>query len=330
MRRRDFITLLGGAAAGWPLAARAQQTGGMRRIGILMAGAEDDPAMVARLAAFRQRLELLGWKVGNNLQIDYRWPGANVDRLQAAAAELIQLAPDVILAQSTPALVAAQRTTRIIPIVFTGVSDPVQQGFVPSLSRPGGNITGFTNYEFSIGGKWVGLLKEFSPALAHVGFMFRPATAPYSKFFVGPMEEAAMPLGVEVAALPINDDAGIEAVISSLAQRPNGGLIIATDVFIQPRRKRVVALAARYRIPAIYGQREYVEAGGLIGYGLITIEQMRGAAVYVDRVLTGTDPGDLPIQLPSKFELLLNLTAARALQREFPMNLMLRADEVIE
>jgi putative ABC transport system substrate-binding protein len=330
LKRREFITLLGGAAAAWPLAARAQQGERMRRVGVLMANAEADSAVVPRLLAFRQRLELLGWKVGSNLLIDYRWPGPDVGQLHSAAAELVKLAPDVIVTQSTPALVAAQRVTRSIPIVFVGVSDPVQQGFVTTLSHPGGNITGFTNYEFSIGGKWVGLLKEFSPALEHVGFMFKPDTAPYSKFFIKPMEEAASPLGVRVAAMPINDEAGIEDAISGIAQRPNGGLIIATDVFIQPRRKQVVELAARHRVPAIYSQREYVDAGGLIGYGLVTIEQYRGAALYVDRILKGANPGDLPIQLPTKFELLLNLTAARAIQHEFPMNLMLRADEVIE
>jgi putative ABC transport system substrate-binding protein len=328
MRRRQFINLLGGAAA-WPLAARAQHASQMRRVGVLMAAAEDDPALVARIVAFRQRLELLGWKVGTNLQIDFRWPGADVSRLQAAAGELTKLKPDVIVATSTPALAAAQRAALGVSIVFVGVSDPVQQGFVTTLSHPGGNITGFTNYEFSIGGKWVGLLKEFSPALDHIGFMFKPDTAPYSKFFVGPMEEAASPLGVRVTALPINDEAGIEAAVSSIAQRPNGGLIIATDVFILPRRKRVTELAARHRVPAIYSLREYVDAGGLMAYGLIPVEQYRAAAVYVDRILKGTNPGDLPIQLPAKFELLLNIAAARVIEHEFPINLMLRADEVI-
>jgi putative ABC transport system substrate-binding protein len=330
MKRRQFITLLGGAAA-WPLTARAQQAGRTRRIGALMAFAEDDPLSLARRAAFQQRLEQLGWRVGSNLQIDYRWPGPDIERIRAATTELLTLAPDVILANATPSLAAAQLATHSIPIVFTGVSDPVQQGFVTNLTRPGGNITGFTNYEFSIGGKWLGLLKEFSPDLAHVAFLFKPDTAPYSKYFGSAMEAAAPSLGVDVASVPINDEAGIESAISSISHRPNGGLIVATDIFLQLHRKQVVELAARYRLPAIYAQREFVEAGGLMRYGeLNNIDQFRGAAVYVDRILKGTNPGDLPIQLPTKFELLLNLTAARQLEREFPMNLMLRADEVIE
>jgi len=295
-----------------------------------MATAEDDPLSLARRAAFQHRLEQLGWRVGSNLQIDYRWAGPDIERLRAAAAELLKLAPDVILAQSTPSLAVAQLATHSTPIVFTGVSDPVQQGFVPNLMHPGGNITGFTNYEFSVGGKWVDLLKEFSPALAHVAFIFKPDTAPYSKFFGSSMEAAAPSLGVDVASMPINDEAGIESAISGISHRPNGGLIVATDVFLLVHRKQVVELAARYRLPAIYAQREFVEAGGLMRYGDINIEQYRGAAVYVDRILKGTNPGDLPIQLPTKFELLLNLTAARQLEREFPVNLMLRADEVIE
>jgi putative ABC transport system substrate-binding protein len=295
-----------------------------------MASAENDSISLARRAAFQQRLQQLGWRVGSNLQIDYRWSGPDIERLRAGAAELLKLSPEVILAHSTPGLAAAQPATHSTPIVFTGVSDPVQQGFVTSMTHPGGNITGFTNYEFSIGGKWVGLLKEFSPALAHAAFIFNPDTAPYSKFFGSSMEAAAPSLGVDVASVPINDEAGIESAISSISHRPNGGLIVATDVFLAQHRKQVVELAARYRLPAIYAQREFVDAGGLMRYGDINIEQYRGAAVYVDRILKGTNPGDLPIQMPTKFELVLNLTAARQLEREFPMNLMLRADEVIE
>jgi putative ABC transport system substrate-binding protein len=333
VRRRDFIGLLGGAAAGplllWPLAARGQ-AGRVRRVAVLSAIAADDPQSSERRAAFQKRLEQLGWKIGVNLQIDYRYPGFNAERLRADATELMRLAPDVIFAQATPALAAAQEATRTIPIVFTGVSDPVQQGFVTSLAHPDGNITGFTNYEFSIGGKWIELLKQFSPELTHIGFLFNPDASPYSKFYFAAMEEAAPLFGVAMVALSVKSDAEIEPALSSIARQSNGGLILATDVFLQPRRKEVAALAARYRLPAIYSQREFVDAGGLMRYGDINIEQYRGAAVYVDRILKGANPGDLPIQLPTKFELVLNLSAAKELGREFPLSLLVRADEVVE
>jgi putative ABC transport system substrate-binding protein len=329
LNRREFITLLGGAAAAWPLAARAQAER-VRRVAALSGNAADDPLTSERRAAFQKRLEQLGWKIGGNLQIDYRYPGVSGERLRADAAELIRLQPDVIFAEGTPALAAAQEATRSIPIVFRGVSDPVQQGFVTSFAHPGGNITGFTNYEFSIAGKWIELLKQFSPELTHIGFLFNPEAAPYSKFYFASMEAAAPSFSLAVAALAVKTDADIEPALSRIARQPNGGLIIATDVFLTPRRKEVVALAARYRLPAVYAQREWIEAGGLMRYGDINIEQYRGAAVYVDRILKGANPGDLPIQLPTKFELVLNLSAARGLGREFPLSLLVRADEVVE
>ena len=326
MRRRDFITLLGGAAA-WPLAARAQQ---VRRVAALMGSAADDSLAPERRAAFQKRLEQLGWKIGGNLQIDYRYPGANAERLRNEAAELIKLQPDVIFADSTPALAAAQEATQTIPIVFAGVSDPIEQGFVASFAHPGGNITGFTNYEFSIAGKWIELLKQFSPELTHVGFLFSPEAAPQSTFYFAAMEGAAPLFGVTVSAFPVKSEGEIEPALASIARQPNGGLVIAPDGFLLPRRKEVVALAARHRLPAVYPYREWVEAGGLMCYALIFLERYRGAAAYVDRILKGAKPGDLPIQLPTKFELVLNLTAAKELGREFPLSLLVRADELIE
>ena len=326
LKRRDFITVLGGAAAAWPLAARAQQ---VRRVAALSSAA-DDPLSPERRAAFQKRLEQLGWKIGGNLQIDYRYPGPNPERLRTEAAELIKLQPDVIFADSTPALAAAQEATRTIPIVFTGVSDPIEQGFVTSFAHPGGNITGFTNYEFSIAGKWIELLKQFSPELTHVGFLFNPEAAPQSTFYFAAMEGAAPLFGVTVSALPVKSEAEIEPALASIARQTNGGLVIAPDGFLLPRRKEVVALAARHRLPAVYPYREWIEAGGLMCYALIVLERYRGAAAYVDRILKGAKPGDLPIQLPTKFELVLNLTAAKELGREFPLSLLVRADELLE
>ena len=327
LKRRDFITLLGGAAAAWPLAASAQQ---VRRVAALFSSGAEDPLAPERRAAFQKRLEQLGWKIGGNLQIDYRYPGSNADRLRTEAAELIKLQPDVIFVDSTPALAAAQEATRTIPIVFAGVSDPIEQGFVTSFAQPGGNITGFANYEFSIAGKWIDLLKQFSPDLTHVGFLFNPEVAPQSKFYFAAMEGAAPLFGVTVSALPVKSDAEIEPALASIARQPNGGLVIAPDGFLLPRRKEVVALAARHRLPAVYPYREWIEAGGLMCYALIFLERYRGAAAYVDRILKGAKPGDLPIQLPTKFELVLNLTAAKKLGREFPLSLLVRADEVVE
>jgi putative ABC transport system substrate-binding protein len=328
MRRRDFIMLLGGAAAVWPITAIGQGNPA-RRVAALMGSAADDPLSSERRAAFQKRLEQLGWKVGGNLQIDYRYPGVNIERLRSDAAELVKLAPDVIFAQSTQALAAAQAATRSIPIVFAGVSDPVQQGFVASLAHPGGNFTGFANYEFSIAGKWLELLKQFVPELTHVGFLFGPGAGP-SKFFVASLEVAAPSLGVTVATLAVKNDADIEPALAGIARQASGGLIVGIDTFIQARRKEVVAFAARYRLPVVCPQRDWIEAGGLMSYGNITLDQYRGAAIYVDRILKGANPGDLPIQLPTKFELVLNLSAAKELGREFPLSLLVRADEVIE
>jgi putative ABC transport system substrate-binding protein len=331
MKRRDFITLLGGTAA-WPLAARAQSNDRVRRIGVLTNDAAPSQAFATRsyLAALEQVLRALGWKIGQNLQIEYRWGNFDPERITAEAGELVALAPDLILAITTASLTAALKATQTIPIVFVSVSDPVVQGFVTNLAHPGGNTTGFVTYEFSIAGKWADLLKQIKPALAHVGLMFNPTTSPQSKFFLNAIESAAPALGVDVTPLSVQTTADIEPAIAGFASRPNGGLVIGTDGFLTSNRATVVELAARYHLPAVYAQRDYAQAGGLMSYIADNPESYRGAAVYIDRILKGAKPGDLPVQLPSKFTLVINYRAAQALGLELPMGLMLSADEVIE
>jgi len=327
MRRREFITLMGGAAtavAMWPLAARAQQP---RRIGVLMS--ESMAQRAPELVAFEQVLRSLGWRLGNDLQIEYRWRGAG-DHVHAEVAAVIASAPELIIANTTSVLAAVKQATSTIPIVFTGVSDPVTQGFVPNLTHPGGNITGFAAYEFSIGGKWLDLLKQIKPDLAQAALLFNPDTSPQSKFYMESVAAAAPTMGVEAVAAPVRREDEIEPRIAEVARRPNAGLILGNDQFLTTRRDQVVRLAARLRLPAIYAQREFVEAGGLMRYGSFTAEQWRGAAIYADRILKGAKPGDLPVQQPTKFELVINAKAARELGLELPMGLMLRADEVIE
>lgn len=329
MRRRDFITLFGAAAA-WPLVARAQSDGRVRRIGVLLSSSSTDPE-AAYVAAFEQVLRTLGWKIGQNLQIEYRWGEFDPARIGAYAAELVALSSEVIVAVPTVALNAVQKATRTIPIVFGGVSDPVAQGFVSSLARPGGNATGFAAQEFSIAGKWLDLLKQLTPALAHVGLLFNPTTSPQSRFVLDSIKSAASTLGVdEVTALPVHQIADIEPVLAGLARRPNGGFIVGSDNFLKSNDETVAALAIRYRLPAVYGQQEFIKAGGLAGYYVDTAEMFRGAAFYVDRILKVAKPGDLPVQLPSKYTLAINLKAVQALGIDLPMGLMLSANEVLE
>jgi len=331
VKRREFITLLGGAAVVWPLAARAQQSGRVRRLGVLMNGAPSDPFNRALLAEFVAGLQDLGWKDNQNLHIELRWSAGDPERARAQAVELVGLTPDVILAVSSLNLTSIQRTSTTIPVVFTFVSDPVAQGFVSNLAKPGGNLTGFTSYEFSIGGKWLDLLKQIAPGLTRVAVMFNPDTSPQSKFFVSSVESAVPSFGVQAIAAPVRDSADIEPAIADFAHQPNGGLIFPTDSFTLLRRQLIVDLAARYRLPAIYAFREFVEAGGLMRYGETQhTDQFRQASFYVDRILKGEKPGDLPIQQPTKYALSINLKAARSLGIELPMALMLRADEVIE
>jgi putative ABC transport system substrate-binding protein len=328
MKRREFITLVGGAAAVWPLGARAQQGERMRRIGVLMVVAESDPEAQPRIAAFLAGLQSLGWRDGQNVRIDYRWAAGNAGRMRAYATELIGLTPDVIFVSSTPAL-AALKATRTLPIVFVGVPDPVQSGFVVSLPRPGGNVTGITNFEFSMGGKWVGLLREIAPRTARVAIMINPET-PGGSSFLGSIEAAATSLAVEPIQAPVQDAADIERTIEAFARELNGSVIVLPSPVTQFHRKVIVALVARYRLPTIYPYRYFTEAGGLISYGVDVLDIYRRAASYVDRVLKGAKPDELPVQQPTKFELVINFKTAKTLGLQIPATLLAIADEVIE
>jgi putative tryptophan/tyrosine transport system substrate-binding protein len=330
MRRRDFIALLGGAATAWPLAARAQQ-GPLRVVGVLMNGDQSDPEWQAYLAAFRQALRSLGWIERQNLRIETRWSiGDDPNHTRLSATELIQLAPDVILSSSTPNLTALVRQAPTVPIVFVMVSDPVAQGFVSNLARPEGNVTGLSSYEYSIGGKWTDLLKQVVPDLKHVSLIFNPDTAPQSKFFVSSVESGATALGVDVMAVPIHDTGDIERAIARVSRRPNSGLVFPTDNFLLVHRKLAVEAAVQHRVPAIYFDRLFPEAGGLMSYGYEFATIFRQAAIYVDRILRGAKPSSLPVQWPTKFSLVINVKAARALNLEVPMGLLLNADDYIE
>jgi len=329
MKRREFITLLGGATAAWPLAARAQPTG-MRRIGALMLPAADDSEGKARAAAFEQSLGKLGWAVGQNLQIDYRWGMNGFDRARAAAAELLRLAPDVILANGTPALPAVKQTTVTVPIVFTVVNEPVAMGYVASLSRPGGNVTGFSNLEPAVGTKWLELLKELAPQVRRIAVIFNPETNPSIALFVRSMDGAAQKLAVEVFSAPVHEPAEIEATMTMLGREDGGGVIFPAVNFTVFHRHLIFDLAARHQLPAMYARRFFAEDGGLISYSPDEIDQFRRAAGYIDRILKGERPADLPVQQPTKFDLVINLRTARALGLQVPPTLLAIADEVIE
>ena len=327
MRRREFITLLGGAAA-WPLAARAQQGKPMRRIGVLMNLAIDDSEGQTRITAFVQGLQQLDWSVGSNLRIDYRWGAGDAERFRRYAAELVALAPDVILA-SGATVTALQQVTRTIPIVFAQVTDPVGLGVVESLARPGSNATGFTPSEFGISAKWLELLKEVAPGVTRAAVLRDPIVT------AGPAQLAAIQgvapsFGVELKPVDIRDRSAIERALASFARSPNGGLIVTVTPAAAVHRHLIITLAARHRLPAVYGYRYFVMDGGLISYGPDTIDQYRQAAGYVDRILKGEKPADLPVQAPTKYELVINLKTAKALGLEVPPTLLARADEVIE
>jgi ABC-type uncharacterized transport system substrate-binding protein len=328
IKRRDFITLLGGAAAAWPLAARAQQPDGMRRIGVLMGLAEGQETR-ARLAAFRQGLEKRGWSEGRNVRIDYRFAPASA-HAQVLAKELVALQPDVILAQSTPVVAALQRESSAIPIVFAGVADPVGSGFVPSLPRPGGNITGVMLYEASVTGKWLAMLKEIAPNLVRAAFVANPKTATFYDYYLQAAEAAAPSAGIEPVPTLVENATEIERAIGSFASAPNGGLVLIPDVSATVHRDLVIALAARHRLPAVYYSRMFAAAGGLMSYGNDLVDMFRQAASYVDRILRGDKPADLPVQAATKFETIINLKTARALGLTVPPGLLVAADEVIE
>jgi len=329
MRRRDLITLLGGAAA-WPLAVRAQQREKMRRIGVLLAAyTQTDREGQTRIAAFLDTLGRLGWNDGRNIQIEYRWAAGDADRGKAFAAELVRSAPDVIVVNGYPALAELHRLTNMVAIVFTQVSDPVGSGLVASLARPGGNITGFSNFEPEMGGKWVGVLKEAAPNVSRVAVVFGSDHAP-TIALLRAAEAVAPALAVEVTAVDVHADIEIERAIAGFASQPSGGLIVTPHPKPTANRASIIALAARYRMPAVYPFRYFATEGGLMSYGPDQTDQWRGAATYVDRILRGERPSELPIQAPTKFELVINLKTAKALGLNIPPAFPLRADEVIE
>ena len=331
LRRREFITLLGGAAA-WPLAARAQQAERVRLLVAMMGGRNADTDLEGRawFAAFRQALQELGWVEGRNFRADYRWPSGDLDRMRAIAKEFVDLKPDVMLASDTPSVEALLRETRTIPIVFTNLADPVGTGLVWSLARPGGNATGFTGFEYSLAGKWLEMLKEIAPAVTRVAVLFNPETAPFAQQYLSFIETSAPTFGVTANAASIGSISEIEAAIEAQARASGGGLIVLPDTFTFSNRAPLITLAARYRLPAIYAVRGQAVDGGLLSYGPDLVDLHRRAAGYVDRILRGEKPGELPVQAPVKFEMTINLKTARALGLDVPPTLLARADEVIE
>jgi putative tryptophan/tyrosine transport system substrate-binding protein len=329
MKRREFITLLGSAAASWPLAAGAQQPARMRRIGVLMNLTADDPESPARLAAFAQGLADLGWTIGRNLRIDYRWAAGDPERIRRDADELVALAPDLILSSGAPTVAALQKATRSVPIVFAQVVDPVGNGFVETLARPGGNITGFSVFEYGISGKWLELLKEIAPSVTRAAILRDLALASGSGQF-GALQSVAPSLGVELSPVGVGDAGAMERAVVAFARSPNGGLVVTASTLAVIHRELITRLAAEHRLPAVYHSSYYITSGGLISYGPNSIDPFRRAASYVDRILKGEKPGNLPVQAPTKYELVINLKTARALGLDVPPTLLARADEVIE
>jgi putative tryptophan/tyrosine transport system substrate-binding protein len=329
-KRRDFITLLGGAAAAWPLAAQAQSDR-VRRIGVLMGYPESDSEAQTKIAAFRDGLQKLGWTEGRTTRLDTRWATpADAKSIERFAKELVALQPDLILSSTTPTTAALLQHTRTIPIVFATVADPVGSGFVASFPRPGGNVTGFVVFEASLAGKWLELLKEIAPRVNRIAFLFNPATATYAEFYLDPFKAAAVSFAVEAIAAPVRDRSELESVVSAQAREPNGGLIVMPDSFTDLHRAEITSLAARYRLPAVYPRRIFTEVGGLLSYGIDQLDNFRLAATYADRILKGEKPADLPVQAPTRYELVINLKTAKALGLDVPVHLQQRADEVIE
>ena len=327
LKRRDFISLIGGAAAAWPLVARAQQAERMRRVGFLAAGSEKDAQWQAQFAAFKEGLQLLGWTAGRNAQIEVRWAGSNLDRVQAYARELVTWHPAAIVAGATFSLTALQRATATIPIVFAQVSDPVRGGFVASLAHPGGNITGFALYEYAIAAKWLELMKQLAPHLTRLGVLYDPA----NKSNAGQLSEIrAAARAEQIHAFAVRDANEIERAIENFARESNGGLVVLPSAVTVLHRAPLIASAATYRLPAVYAYRHFVADGGLASYGVDLLDSYRRAASYVDRILKGEKPGELPVQHADKFELLINLKTAKSLGLDPPMSLLARTDEVIE
>src|SRR6516225_7252142 len=330
MKRREFIIFFGGAAAAWPLVARAQQPERLRRIGVLISSREDDPDGQARAALLRQGLSELGWTEGRNIHIDYRWAGGDAAQAKADAAELVSQKPEVIVANSTLSLAAVRNETGTIPIVFVVVGDPIGQGFVSSFAHPGGNITGFTSFEFAIGAKWLELIRKIAPELGRVAFIFNPEAGLFAEKFVQSIEPLAHSLGVRLTVTPTRDAREIDGALTAALGEPKGGLIVSPNAFTVANRGLIISLAARYRLPAIYGFRYFAAAGGLLSYGHDAKEPWRRVPTYVDKILKGASPADLPIQQPTKFELVINLKTAKALGLTIPPQLLDRADELIE
>ena len=330
MKRREFISLLGGAAATWPVAARAQQPERMRRVGVLMGYAQSDPSAQSFFAGFVQSLQELGWIVGQNVAIEDRWAGGDINRIQKFARELVEVQPDVILSNTTPVTVALHQETHTIPIIFVIVSDPVGAGLITSLAQPGGNITGFINLEASMGGKWLEMLKEIAPGVRRAAIMFNPDTAPGAGSYFSPsFNAAAQSLGVEPITAAVRSDADIEKAITALGRESGGGLVVSADGFMVVRRRSIISVAAQNKVPAIFFTPAFPKDGGLLAYGADSLDVFRRAGPYVDRVLRGTKPSDLPVQVPVKFELVINLKTAKTLGLEVPPTLLARADVVI-
>jgi putative tryptophan/tyrosine transport system substrate-binding protein len=330
MRRREFVMSVGGAAVSWPITSHAQQLDKTRLIGVLIAYAESDRAARSEVAAFRGGLAKLGWTEGSNLRIELQWGNGDPDRIRTLAKELIDLRPDVILSPTTLVTGVLARETRTIPIVFVNVADPIASGFAASLARPGGNITGFTVETPAQGGKWVELLKEIAPRTVRMALLFNPATAVPLQFFMPSIQAAASSLAIQISNAPVHAKDEIEGVIAAQARNPGGGLIVMPDPFNSVNRELIIALAARYGVPVIYFNRFFAESGGLISYGTDFAEQFRQVPEYIDRILKGEKPADLPIQAPTKFELVINLKTAKTLDLDVPPLLLGRADDVIE
>jgi putative ABC transport system substrate-binding protein len=330
VRRRDFITLLGGAAAAWSFAARAEPQVGPRRIGALMLYNQDSSEIQRLLAAFHERLGKLGWTQGQTIKFEYRWVGADPALMQQGAKELVALQPDLIVSSSSPTTAVLLQQTRTIPIVFFNIVDPVGQGFVESLSRPGGNATGLVNLEPSMAGKWIELLKQVMPRMARAVIPFQVASTPYADLYLNYFKSTGPSFGVEVIAAPVHDVAGLEAAVSAQAREPNSGVILMPSAFMSGRFSEIAALMTKHRLPAIYAIRSFAEAGGLLSYGNDVADNYRRAAGFVDRILKGEKPSELPIQFPVKFELVVNLRTARTFGLDIPATLLAIADEVIE
>jgi putative tryptophan/tyrosine transport system substrate-binding protein len=328
MRRREFIGFMGGSAVAWPFAAHAQQPGGMKRVAILN-GNPEIAATRAFVAAFQKGLGDLGWREGSNVSFEVRWGAADAARIDAYAAELVKLKPDVILATNTPTARSLKLATDTIPIVFAGLSDPIGDGIVTGLSKPGRNITGFTSFNAPIAGKWLELVKELSPATTHIGIIYNPKTAPHA-IFLPVMQELAPKLGITVVPMPVSDQAAIESAIGSLAREPNSGLVALPDIFMTSNGQLIFALAQQARLPTVGPLRSYANDGALASYGSDFTELFRQASSYVDRILRGEKAGDLPVQEPTRYELILNLKTAKAMALTVPQAILARADEVIE